>query len=638
MCFFLMGIVCLFGTRARNVKKQKKTSTGAWDIVLLPRVDSSLLSLISPHFFFSFVPFTVGEHEGGGGSSRNNTQPMTMKRVSRQPTRHTYHYLYILVVCQYVLLGPTLVTAFITSAVGDPRGGRKRTANFVSSSLSSTRRDHHDVIIVGGGLIGTATAAALYTRGIRDVCVYERQELRQRRVVGAAIGLYPNGLTALNYIDPTIHSTVMDTAIPMRFFERRDLQDQLVQITDVQTIRAVSPVLFPWFRLQELFRKAIPKANVQYGTSFVSFQNCVSELHHDDVEEEDLITVTLRKEGSDPTTFNKTCRVLIGADGIRSTIRAQMLGDVHLQHHGKIMYRAIVDKRSVLQQLQCNNSTASLPPPGTQVSYQGREQGKSFSFRETTHNTITITAAVPVSSANGTIITATHPATASENKLSRDCRDTNAANIDSASLRHERFQDHFTDHPRIVQYLLHSIPSSAIHEDLVRNVSVAPEWSQGNVVILGDAAHAMTPHMGQGANMGLEDVCELVHRLVPVLSSRRLSLGPITKPISSSSPSPPHTFPGVASASITSSQALEAFWQCRINRVREVHERSSLNSAQSNTFHEKSASVPFQRREYSESFQEQLYHWNSPVEEWMGSSSNELSGMAKDRFLDGSSD
>lgn len=35
--------------------------------------------------------------------------------------------------------------------------------------------------------------------------------------------------------------------------------------------------------------------------------------------------------------------------------------------------------------------------------------------------------------------------------------------------------------------------------------------------VLADAAHTMTPHMGQGANMSLEDVCELVEEIVPAL-------------------------------------------------------------------------------------------------------------------------
>lgn len=37
----------------------------------------------------------------------------------------------------------------------------------------------------------------------------------------------------------------------------------------------------------------------------------------------------------------------------------------------------------------------------------------------------------------------------------------------------------------------------------------SPGWSRGNVVLLGDAVHAMRPHMGQGAGMAIEDAVVL---------------------------------------------------------------------------------------------------------------------------------
>ncbi|EJT99715.1 FAD/NADP-binding domain-containing protein [Dacryopinax primogenitus] len=43
-----------------------------------------------------------------------------------------------------------------------------------------------------------------------------------------------------------------------------------------------------------------------------------------------------------------------------------------------------------------------------------------------------------------------------------------------------------------------------------------PDWPyfvEGNVALLGDAAHAMTPHMGNGASQGIEDVHLLAHLL-----------------------------------------------------------------------------------------------------------------------------
>ena len=146
------------------------------------------------------------------------------------------------------------------------------------------------------------------------------------------------------------------------------------------------------------------------------------------------------------------------------------------------MYRAVLP---VQQHYYC-------PPAGTQISYQGSDAGQSFSWRETLPDVMTITAAVIIS--------------ADEDEMTR------------LMTRKERFQTRFAHYPAAVQDLLQALSSDNIHEGRVRDVDAVPTvWSDGPVALVGDAAHAMTPNMGQGANMGLEDVCVLVHGLVPLL-------------------------------------------------------------------------------------------------------------------------
>jgi 2-polyprenyl-6-methoxyphenol hydroxylase-like FAD-dependent oxidoreductase len=39
------------------------------------------------------------------------------------------------------------------------------------------------------------------------------------------------------------------------------------------------------------------------------------------------------------------------------------------------------------------------------------------------------------------------------------------------------------------------------------------DWYQGRIILIGDAAHATTPHLGQGAGMAIEDSLVLAETL-----------------------------------------------------------------------------------------------------------------------------
>jgi 2-polyprenyl-6-methoxyphenol hydroxylase-like FAD-dependent oxidoreductase len=43
----------------------------------------------------------------------------------------------------------------------------------------------------------------------------------------------------------------------------------------------------------------------------------------------------------------------------------------------------------------------------------------------------------------------------------------------------------------------------------IYDMPVLPSWHKGRVVLLGDAAHAVGPHAGQGASMAIEDAIVL---------------------------------------------------------------------------------------------------------------------------------
>jgi 6-hydroxynicotinate 3-monooxygenase len=61
-------------------------------------------------------------------------------------------------------------------------------------------------------------------------------------------------------------------------------------------------------------------------------------------------------------------------------------------------------------------------------------------------------------------------------------------------------------HPQVRQVLA---ACPAVHKWALVDRDPLPRWSEGNVTLLGDACHPMTPYMAQGAAMAIEDAAVL---------------------------------------------------------------------------------------------------------------------------------
>lgn len=194
-------------------------------------------------------------------------------------------------------------------------------------------------------------------------------------------------------------------------------------------------------QLHEALLEGLDRNRIRLGTTIAGFTSS-----HD----------TVRATLSDGSTVEAD--FLVGADGLRSEIRP------HVDPHAVIRYSGYTCWRAVVRH--------TLDNPMESVEAWGR--GKRLGYIQIEPDqlyiylTLNARAGIPTRS--------------------------------NAELR-EIFGDFKGESARIVELLTDDVP--LIHNDLEE--VLWNRWSKGRVVLIGDAAHAITPDLGQGAAMGIED-------------------------------------------------------------------------------------------------------------------------------------
>jgi 2-polyprenyl-6-methoxyphenol hydroxylase-like FAD-dependent oxidoreductase len=315
------------------------------------------------------------------------------------------------------------------------------------------------VLIAGGGIGGLAAALGLAQKGIRSILLEKAAALGE---IGAGIQLGPNAFHAFDYLG------VGDGARAMAVYI-----DQL-RLMDALTAEEITHV-----DLGEAFRSR--------------FKNPYAVVHRGDLHgvllkacrDNSLIELRVNSEVTGFVQDGSSIRaqlasgdwvtgsILIGADGLWSNIRKQVVGDGPPRVSGHTTYRSVIPVEQMPEDLRWNAATLWAGPKCHLVHYP-LSGWKVFNLVVTAHNE----APEPV---------AGKPVTEEEV-------------MKGFSHIHERAQAIIRHGKNWKLWVL------CDREPVER-------WTEGRAVLLGDAAHPMLQYYAQGACMALEDAVCISHML-----------------------------------------------------------------------------------------------------------------------------
>lgn len=309
---------------------------------------------------------------------------------------------------------------------------------------------NHTVLIAGGGIGGLTLGVALRRAGF-SVRIFERAN--ELRPVGAGITMQANAMQAFRMIG-------LDTAVAAagHVMKRGSIRDQhgrslgTMLVSEMAEELGAPMIAIHRARLQEVLLQALGPEPLTLGARVESFR-----------DEAEGVFARL----SDGTEVRGD--LLVGADGLRSTVRARLLNDGEPRYAGYTSWRGVCEVPGVADP----SSTSESWGPGRRFGIVPIDHGRTYWF-----------------------------ATANAPQGGTDSGDTRAELAARFAGWHEP-----------IRALIESTAREAIVRTDIQDRPPVSQWVRGRVALLGDAAHPMTPNMGQGGGQAVEDAVVLARCL-----------------------------------------------------------------------------------------------------------------------------
>ncbi len=310
------------------------------------------------------------------------------------------------------------------------------------------------VLVAGGGIGGLAAALALVKRGFAVTVLEQSPEIGE---IGAGIQLGPNAFSAFDALG--VGERARARAVYTDYMVMHDALNECCvgRIPTGEAFRARFGNPYAVIHRVDVHRSLLEGAQ---ESGHVEFHTSTRVAR---VEQQGGTVTVVDQHGK---TF--TGQAIIGADGVKSVVREQYVGDP-ARVTGHVVYRAVVEKKDFPAELQWNAASIWVGPNCHLVHYPLRG-GEQYNVVVTFHS-----------------------------------REAEQWGVTEGSR--EEVQSYFQG--------IHAKPRQLI--DLPRSwkrwatADREPigNWTFGRATLLGDAAHPTTQYMAQGACMAMEDAVTL---------------------------------------------------------------------------------------------------------------------------------
>ena len=297
-------------------------------------------------------------------------------------------------------------------------------------------------VIVGAGVAGLTLASALRRSGLEvDVC----ERAPRLRAEGGALLMWSNAVRALASIDLDTDVAAVSAVVERTEFRSWD-GTELWTLPVGDLAAAAGPPTLLVSRTELLRVLAMAAGRVEYGRRFVGFS-----------EADDGVDVFF-DDGS-----RRRADLLVGADGLFSTVRQQLLGMETTRSVDQVAWVGLV-------------AADDWPAHGTTVATVG--DGHRFWAGRLPDERVYWYATLP------------DPPTG------------------QPRAKHE-VEAAFADcHEPVADLIRRTAPEDCVRTP-IHDRRPTGEWGRGRVTLVGDAAHPCTPDLGQGACQGIESAVAL---------------------------------------------------------------------------------------------------------------------------------